>query len=513
MKLFSKLKAQLDLPTKFTILAIILIGMVWWKSSKVHYKELSLPTIVKSDAQCNVSRKNNIALHAGDSVRIVGMYTDMTFLVDTKDGQRGIVSQTAICDTLLYIGDGEKGLKHGDTVYCQKAKTSKDAHLIVSKAGGKQVKIFENKVISILGNRIRNYTLENVKSFYLTMADFEKSYMGKPYSEVGKPYGRVYKIEKRKDGSTAVLLCLSIFNSKDGHFYNPVIIYKNGIATSYTVEKTLQRNNSWLLKILPFTNAIIGNKFLSSLMSDDFYKETDERIEQNIFLTIIGLIGLIVFFILYLGWLCFAGMIPSFLFMTLIKIRYPLVWMSNTIASVTSIALCLIGTYIWLILGLTHYYWWILIPLTIVALRIIQPQLLDFFTYQPPSRCPNCKRLEKMEPVKEEVIGEWDERHKESERHLYDSKKAQWKTWTQVTTTGPYGQTSSHRENEKTHTKTTNKYHVDTFDVLYHVKEIVATWRCRACGHEVYLSRKDYTTLDKRKTGAYNTSETHVETH
>lgn len=370
-------------------------------------------------------------------------------------------------------------------------------------------------MITTKGRELIKYTLNDRRAYYMSKEKFERLYIGKSFEQVESLYSKALVITNKGDKKEGVYE-LRILDKTDGRFYNPTIIFENNIAKSYSLEKDLNFKKTWylnnniFLKYLPlsdkildvdfFANLIKGNTFETPVLAD-FSNSNFKKVLAIVISIFIGIGGLL--------WIFATNLIIPLLLFGLLKLRYPLIFVSNKIFPLLFLVVAIISTYIWLVLGLSYcFLWWFFIPILIYSLLYANREVMDFFSYSPPQRCDECKRLYSIVHQKKELIGEKKEWRKMDSRGALMNSSTKWKkTWDKVTTTTTYGdgssRSSSHDENVKYHSTTTRTYRHNLYNVLYNVLDYKHTHVCRGCGKIYYTYSQELVELDSKLIDSY----------
>lgn len=498
----------------FFMIAITLIGIVVY---------LSLPDREPANIKVAALQKTELSryneafsnIRKGDSLIILGQKANsLTFLVQTKNGERGYVPQEAIDHNFIVYGVSAKdkvSVNDGDTVKFISSKKEQygPSKVVVSTANGTKEELLQKQVISTLGNKLLKSNIQG-GDYYISKKKFEELYIGKSFDEIEQLY-RPAHIVKRENGQLQAEYTLRVLNSKDGRFYMPTIQFGDGIATSCTyIEDKDANNNSFFLRYLPLASTIIDVDFFSRLISWNFFESYYLKINPSTLGKIAGYLSL-PFLGLGLFLMLFAlnAALPAFLF-GLLRFKYPLKWMSNKAFSITNAALFIIGTYVLLILGLSYpLTWWYFIPIFAIVTLWFFNRIDGWINDFPANRCPHCKSLYTIEHDDEEIVDERKEWRKDIKRTLLKSKTKSWQTYDVTTTTYSDGTTYSSKSNYQNHNQTTNTRQNDIYNVLYLVKDIKVTYTCDECNHNQYGWREELDELDRKFKGSYVDTETY----
>jgi len=459
----------------------------------------------------------------GEDITILGQRMpssgkSMAFWVETSDGNRGFVRQESI-DEMIIVFDTKcvesneiAGVKTRDTVRIVSAVDEYYYEYNIITQDGKQAVCDNEGLLSSTGMSMLNYSINEKVCYFLSKQKFEKMYLGKNFEETEQLYRKALFVRKRGSHTEADYPLL-VFDKKDGSFYFPTIVFENNIATSYTTNLS-KKGNKFFLRILPLSDKILDVDLFSTLISRSYFKK--ERVADNTNVPVIlkAALWIVGIFIIagFLVWLFLSNfIIPGFLF-GLLRFRYPLIFASNKsmiMLLLTTIGIC---TYIWIILGLAYSFsWWYFLPILLVTASWTTNQIIEFFSFFPPDRCPECKRLYSIVHVKKAQTREYQEWRKEEKRSKIGGSRKRYRKHDIIETTYQSGRKEYHNTNYRTETEVTNIYQNDKYDVLYLVHEFLHTYECKGCGHNEYNTSKELEELDRKYRGSYASASTYTE--
>jgi hypothetical protein len=464
-------------------------------------------------------------LGASSSVKILGINKsndNYHFLVDTYDGRRGLIRQDVLDRKAVYYGDDiEKDgfvLRKLDTLRIINTSGKGDSYefrYIVKNKDDVTGEIESDDVVSLLAHKYSKYATQDESRYIISKSKFDSTYIGKTFEEMDSLYMRATSIAVSGKSRDAYYR-IRIFDKQEGTFYNPIVNFQDGVAQSYAPEYLTAKSrkaNGTILKYLPLSSQILNVGAFSFLVNKSTYtKNGDLFYTPNIFINILIKTLGILYLLFSLVWLVACGFLPSMFIFGLVVVRYPLIFVGNKGLGIALKILNVIALYIWAVLILTSpIYWWISIPL-IVTFFIFFNKAIDA-VLDIDVRCPECKRLYSSFYDREEFVREYDkwERSDEKGAHI-SSKTSKWQTYDLETTRtynglGECVGSSSRKVNVKDHEKRYDKYKMNVYNVLYHIKEYKVIYVCDGCGKELYGSRIDRSELKKDYKGTYTKEE------
>ena len=464
-------------------------------------------------------------LEASSTVKISGINKsndNYFFLVDTYDGRRGLIRQDVLDKSAVYYGDDiEKDgfvLRKLDTLQIIGTSGNEDSYEFRYKVKNKDNvtgEIESDDVVTLLAHKYSKYSTEDEARYIISKNKFDGAYIGKTFEEMDSLYMRATSVSVNGKSRDAYYR-IRVFDKQEGAFYNPVVNFKDGVAQSYTPEYLTAKSrkaNGTILKYLPLSSQILNVKAFSFLVSKSTYTRNGDlfytpNIFMNILIKILGVLYILFSFV----WLVACGFLPSMFIFGLVVLRFPLIFMGNKALSITLKILNVVSLYLWVVLILTSpIYWWISIPL-IVTFFIFFNKAIDALL-DLDIRCVQCKRLYSSFYDREEFVREYDkwERSDEKGAHI-SSKTNKWQTYDLETTRtynglGECVGTSSRKVNVQDHEERYDKYQMNVYNVLYHIKEYKVIYVCDGCGKELYGSRIDRSELKKDYKGSYTKNE------
>ncbi len=508
------------------ILIVIVIVSMYPKTKPAGEKAVAIKSTTLSYEDNEIEKINK-----GDTVVILGQTRSnysIKFWVQTKSGQRGFVQQDAIDDKAIVFKEKKVdglSVKNGEIVNLIGLSKKEGSCTLydIKSDDGKIGTVRADAIITEKGYELAKYTLNDRRSCYMSKQKFERLYLGKTFDETENIYSKALVV-LNKNGQKKALYELRVFDKKNGIFYKPTIVFENDIVKSYSMEEAANYKKSWFLnnrlflKYLPFSDKILDVGFFATLIKGNTFETpaladyTNSNFNKAISIAwavFVGIGGLL--------WIFVTNLLIPLLLFGLLKLRYPLIFVSNKFFPILFLVTAIITTYIWLVLGLSYMFlWWFFIPILIHVLFFANGRVQDFFSYNPPQRCANCKRLYSINHQKKELIGDKKEWRKEEKRgKLLNSATKKWQTADEVTTYDVYSDGSKRNyrkklENVQNHSETTRTYQYDMYDVLYRVLDYKHTHVCSCCGEIYFTYSQQLIELDRKYKDSYAHSSTHT---
>lgn len=501
------------------LLIVIIIVSMYPKTKPANEKAVAIKSTTLAYDDNELEKINK-----GDTVVILGQTRSnfgIKFWVQTKSGQRGFVQQDALDDKAIVFKEkkvDDLSVKNGEVVNLigLSEKEGGSARYDIKTEDGKTGTVKSDAIITQKGYELAKYTLNDRRGSYMSKQKFERLYLGKTFDETENICSNAL-IVLNKNGHKEALYELRVFDKKDGVFYQPTIVFENDIAKSYSMEKAANYKKSWflnnrlLLKYLPLSDKILDVGFLATLIKGNTFETPPLTDYTNSnFNKAIALAGGIIVGIGGLLWIFITNLLIPLLLFGLLKLRYPLMFVSNKVFPILFLLTAIITTYIWLVLGLSYtLLWWFFIPILIYVLFFANGRVQDFFSYYPPQRCAKCKRLYSINHQKKELISDKQEwRPKEERGKLLDSYTKRWQTADEVETYDVYtdGSKRNYRKelkNIQNHSRTTNTYQYNVYKVLYRVLDYEHTHVCSGCGEEYLTHSQELVEIDREFVKSY----------
>lgn len=507
------------------LLIVIIIVSMYPKTKPANEKAVAIKSTT-------LAYDNEIEkINKGDTVVILGQTRSnygIKFWVQTKSGQRGFVQQDALDDKAIVFKEKKvDGLtvKNGEIVNLIGLSKKEGGSTLydIKTEDGKTGTVKSDAIITQKGYDLVKYTLNDRRGSYMSKQKFERLYLGKTFDETENICSNAL-IVVNKNGQKEALYELRVFDKKDGVFYTPTIVFENDIAKSYSMEKAVNYKKSWflnnrlLLKYLPLSDKILDVGFFATLIKGNTFETpvlsdyTNTNFKKAIVVAaaiLVGICGLL--------WIFTTNLLTPILLFGLLKLRYPLIFVSNKVFPNLFLLIAIITTYIWLVLGLSYtFLWWFFIPILIYLLLFANRRVRYFFSYYAPNRCDNCKRLYSINHQKKELISDKQEwRPKEERGKLLDSHTKRWQTADEVETYDVYTDGSKRNyqkklENVQNHSQTTNTYQYNVYNVLYRILDYKHTHVCSDCGEKYYTQSQELIELDRKFMDSYVRSNTNT---
>lgn len=444
-------------------------------------------------------------VNAGEEVRILGISKRTkdcgnAFWVETRDGLRGFIGQTAVDDS-VYVFDAAKGSAipagtYAKAVSVEYGNYDNGEYTVVDQAGTRET-VSGDKLVTLTGLKYRKYILLDPTA-YMTKDEFEEKYMGKTLAEADKvslPFKFIYTVSDR--GTYSIRTNVYVMDKESRTVARADLRFENGVVTGYSLDgKSLRDANMAVLTVLPAAGAIISSRPLQWLIAKPMY-ETEYFKPERTFSGILGLLLAAVVGIMFVIWVANVGVVPLMVALALVRIPQIFYPLTNRLLFIFLMLVSLAGIYVWGVLMLfNNYFWWFVLPLSLIVfivwLRKIDERISE--------RCPKCRRLNTIALEESQVVRqryEWQE-EREVNRILFRSTR-KWKTWTRVTYYGG----PTYDKDIKHHTETTTTAEYNMYKVKYRVDTHENIYRCRrpSCRYEYRRYPETYHRVDKKFTG------------
>lgn len=291
-----------------------------------------------------------ITLKAGDSISVLAHASSTSvdgklYWAQTRDGQRGLVSQEAV----------DSG---------------------------------------ITANKMPDYNRKhNLGTIKMSQKHFEEMCTTKTPAELDELWNHAEFVCHTDSGLTARYQ-VAVMKKDNGKIYRPVVTFRNDSLTNISWEQPLVSINGWLLRILP-GSSIIVDRWHHAI--DSFYYPIQFLDQYPWYIYFPGWAALIA---IWLIWLLLTFLAIPFLVLILIVTRIPFSFMSNRVLKWFSYGVLYVCAYIWMVLLLVSDHWWfIVIPCLGVVVWIFQLYIEGYID----SRCPHCGEINDYH-VKDDVI-------------------------------------------------------------------------------------------------------------
>lgn len=393
-------------------------------------------------------------LKRGDSLRILGYASadrNKCFWVETEDGQRGMVRAEALPD-----------------------QQEQDDYMVRSKIG----------------------------SYHLSKEKFEKLCETKTPAELEKLLGDALTV-CRQDSGVKMHLNLAVFDSKEGRFMHPDVSFPHpDRAGEARIDwKDSTDYNVLFLKWLPLTSNIIdmGHTLIDGGYYDSSLNAKWDGWKHFLFAAIAALLGLI--------WLFLTPFMIPHAVLSLVPLRYPLIWLGNKPLRMVVYALLFVCLYIWTVLALAWgASWWAFIPVMLILVAIFPGRFMEFLE----TRCPDCKCMQSYRCIESELVDEklvWRTRSEYDK--LVSKNTDRWTTYTERVTTWGDGHKTYDKFNIKQHQRTTKVHQYRDVKILYLDQEFLDTYACSCCGREYQRTRINPIEKDRQDMGVHLDTEVH----
>lgn len=291
-----------------------------------------------------------VSLKAGDILNVLAHASGTSvdgklYWVETKDGQRGLISQD----------DADNGI-----------------------------------AASEMPDYNRKHNLGTLK---MSQKHFEKMCITKTPAELDELWDHAEFVCHTDSGLT-MRYQVAVLKKEDGKIYRPVVTFQNDSLTNVSWGEPLVAINGWLLRLLPGSSIIVDGWHQAI---DGFYYGFSLLDPYPWYIYLPGYVLLI---IIWLIWLFFTFLMIPFLIFVLIAMRLPFCFMSNRVLRWFTLGVLFFCAYIWLVLTLVSDHWWfIMIPCLGVIVWLFY---LYVDTYLD-GRCPYCGALKDYEVINDEI--------------------------------------------------------------------------------------------------------------
>lgn len=473
-------------------------------------KNITLESIIANDDEAVAKLKK------GDTVRFLGVIEGSYFypcglLVETKDGERGLLPAADMGFTMMQT-DGKDSLPVTvKSIFREKSKRKGDKGILyynIVTASGEKKKVHLDAVRPVLPDSLSDMQLRREGDYYMTKEKFQRLYMGHKLAENDARYRQAWVIDKTKKGFLAYYPNIELVDTDDGKLYNPMVVYdKDSVAVTCGFESG-HGNNRYILKWMPFLGKIVDTDFFAHFIEGSIYgswanADTENYTEKAKMtwkdVPFYMWIALILWVVCGLAWMFLMETLPLLILEAGLYCRYLYFHLNDgTIASIFGIVAA-VAIYLWFGLMAVWGCLWLFLPIIVIAGIAGWGYAERMLGSHPHQRCPDCRRMETIEFINRTFEREYNEWRPESK--AVHSHTERWKTWTDVTTKWSDGRTTTSRENERNHSRTTTLYH--DYEVYYHVKVFHNNYKCSECGYREYIPEEELTELDRKFTGQH----------
>lgn len=425
-------------------------------------------------------------------------------LVQRENGERGVISAMSLGLPFLRASDDVT------EVYIKKNGKKKDTYVFVGTDGKKKEAGFEY-ARPILPEGFRSLRLLDDGDYFMTKEKFERQYIGQTLAANDKRHRMAWHIAKTKDGWEAYYPNLELVDRSDGKIYNPVILYdQDGVATGYRYSAGYAEDmNADFIQHMPGLGALIDFEPFARMIEKSlyetnlaFYTQYGEPGEKNGFdKDPLRWIAVIVFILGGLLWFLFTPAITMFLADCSLYIRKTYLHLNDTYVMLVFALVAAIATYIWSALMVVWgCQWFAVIFIALASLRGWRIACRHLNKPIPRERCTQCRRMEVNVFDRSELNHTYYEWRNESD-FVGSRVTGKWQTWTQVTEKWSDGSTKSYKKDVRDHESGEHDYvdyrsyyQIDVYDDIY---------RCKGCGHEESIQRKEETRLESVEVGRH----------
>lgn len=432
-----------------------------------------------------------LKLRRGTTVKFLGLNSDNVW-IETEEGERGFVYGEAFDREWLVYERFERkdSLPFGEPITLkERDKYGKAKYL---RPNGTEVDVVEH--IDAVPQSLweyRRYEANRGNNEYVRERSFARFINGKTIEQIDSSYGKALQVRHQGDRSYAVY-GLEVFSRKTGSRFQPVVIFEDGRATQYALNRAeTYKRNRWLLKFLPFSGMIIqaGSMFVSeprfdSIDASDGNSAVGGKYQiDGVWRFVLLPVTLLVALWMLVGWVGFYLFVPTIafwiVFFLLGKPR-PLKDVSERKMKNIALFVAIPLSYIWFVLMIAteQSVWWLVAPGIVWAVLFAYKRLDR--RYASDTQCDGCKNINTL------VFDHTEHQDGGLEQGTvssYDSTKSRYKglmeTGTEITTYQD-GHTKT-RTIYKSVYEYNNKY--NDYDVTYRVHYYTHYYKCSICGH------------------------------
>ena len=457
---------------------------------------------------CTDKLTTSIKLKRGDSLKVLGIGKPTNdydyYWVETMDGQRGMISPLAIDQRAVVVKGHSDEVKAniGDTATILGMKGDSKYTYNLKCSDGEQIQATRSELRYLTELELGNYQLTTpMGPYYVTKEKFEKLCKSKTAAELEDYFDHAMTV-CRVDSGLRMYLNVAVLDTKTGIYAFPDITFDKTDAAGVSDiqwRDSLDRN-SFFLKTLPLAGSIIDAGH--SLINESFYWYSVKLRELEGWKHYLSIVLL---FVLGFFWLYGTCFLLGHIFLSLVPLRYPLIWLSNNAIRWCTTALVLVLLYIWCVLMFAWgVWWWAFLPVVAYMAISFEGRFMDKILML---RCNQCKSMDSYERIHSELINESLQWCTESEYDKLVSRETErWKTWDEITYRWSSGRTETHKSNERNHSRTTSVRQYKDYKVLYLVKEYEDTYVCQCCGAQYKQTRNVPIEQSRELAGTHQTT-------
>lgn len=450
-------------------------------------------------------------IHAGDSVRVLGIERTsfgQKWLVRTSGGDIGLIDGSDLTGIRQIVTDGPN---KGDTVAIRAhwLGSSIYRYYYTGRDGEEKERSTRHFMPVLDGWQDYQYESDAVAGI-CTQQRFEKMTAGKSLADVNDAFGLPVLLRVTPSGFTA-RYSWKVYDPATGEMSRPNVSFgKDSLVTGVEYTNTTDRAASWL-RHMPLAPQILDWPVTTVLMRGSRYvmfsnplPGTFEKVLQWCLMPVV--------LILMLLWLFWTASLPVVLMGWLLRFPVVFAWISDRWLKWLMLAVTLVSAYVWSVMQMG----WGIFPVWSVVIFIVSWYMFTLAASPlctfPHCRCPQCHHMYTIHFDRSEF--DYDEIVKGSDivrgRKL-GTRTEKWRTWTQVNTTRTYSDGSkhhsSHRENERRHSRDYNMYEYLNYDVTYRLDHYRDYYRCSCCGFEEEDKSVVTTELGRKFTGTHTGEE------
>ena len=268
-----------------------------------------------------------VSLKAGDSLSVLAHASSTStdgklYWVETRDGQRGLVSQDD-ADNGMVVINTSAGTMIGDTVKVVRMETPLQA--VVKAKDGEEYFFNYTSYNYLTANKMPAFNRKhNLGTLKMSQKHFEAVCTTKTPAELDELWDHAEFVCHTDSGLT-MRYQVAVMKKEDGKLYRPVVTFRNDSLSSVSWGQPLASINGWLLRILPGSRIIVDGWHQAI---DGFYYSIHFLDPYPWYIYFPGYALLI---IIWLVWLFFTFLMIPFLVLAMIAMRVPFSFMSSRV--------------------------------------------------------------------------------------------------------------------------------------------------------------------------------------
>lgn len=464
------------------------------------------------------------SVKVGEEFRVLGYFENKTLWVESANGERGMIDQITVADTVVCKLPVPNKFNAGATLKVIGKEVTKNGMILIETMDGNQLEVRVNclKLKSLIAHHM--YQVKRAGWGYTTRERFEKQVIGKNIAHLDTTFAPVLFL----GGGNAVISRRIYVKEKGGMYLATLRLDDNGTVLpqiEYGVMKeSFGAPRNWLLMlkgsnyVLENVSKFTGDRLYHAPMEDaDLYikmqlgmsletpyrtgwRKTTTKILKVIAWPIKW--GLILF-----GWMWYYWVTPCFIFLMLWVLSlspWPFKPMSNEvlryflkfvlIASLYWALLCTVANF-----DLPMYY---SLPgfITVAWVLFKMTDLLIEF------RCPTCKNAFRFYYIDTDWQKSTVETEQRTRSRSHTDLTGTTKHFTKVKNLDD-GTETEEDVSYTDHYKTITRY--DYYTVFFRVTRGIENWRCEKCGELLLRKTEERQKLGESLDGSENVEQDH----